>query len=359
MKDSNPISGKKTSKLKPLLGGLFAIGIFAGLLMLGSGGFQTAEKLKAEVAAAETDNAATASFTPASGKAGDLIYLVVENLENFSEEESGVFFGEEEAVVNTFGENEDGGITIVVEVPQLAEIGNYIIRIVTPTGMIESAEQFELTEVSATSALEDTEAEIKMQIVEAEDSLLLLETSEIEAAENTGECKNCAESAQPEEGFYTPTETEILISPPQNLQAVSTAAGIELSWEEPADEEAALYNIYYGTKGGSYIHRVASGDMWEIFSKNLASGQRYFFMVSAADASGNESNGSNEVSAIYSPSASAQTAVPTFHASSPKPAQLSEEGPAAAILISLLATLALLTMIFRKKILSTWFRCWQ
>ncbi|MBU1089626.1 fibronectin type III domain-containing protein, partial [Patescibacteria group bacterium] len=178
----------------------------------------------------------------------------------------------------------------------------------------------------------------------------LLETSETETAENTGECKNCAANSQPEEDFYTPAETEILINPPQNLQAVSTAAGIELSWEESADEAVALYNIYYGTKGGGYIHRVTSGDMWEIFSKNLSNGQRYFFMVSAVDASGNESNGSNEVSAIYSPSADVKAAVPTLHASSPKPAQLSEEGPAAAILISLLATLALLAVIFRKEI---------
>ncbi len=332
-------------KIGPLLGGLFAFGILAGLLMLGNNDSKIAENMKAELPG--TSTSAITSFTPTSGKAGDLVYFTVEN---FSDENSEVFFGEQFAEINAFGKNEDGGSTIVVEVPQLAEIGNYAIRIVTTDGMIESSEDFEITEVTTKTEVELSFLSAALEI-EAENPIDKNSSPDDFEKEDFREIENLAEN------FYAPVIAEIMINPPQNLQAVSTANGVELSWDELTNGEVSFYNIYYGTKSGGYIHRVISENIYEIFSKNLANGQYYFFVVSAVDANGNESRKSNEASAIYSPSASAKlvltkvgAATSIFHATSSKPSQLSEEGPAATLLISIFVTLALLTTTFRRKI---------
>ncbi|MCK5471912.1 fibronectin type III domain-containing protein, partial [Candidatus Gracilibacteria bacterium] len=277
----------------------------------------------------------------------DFIYLMVEN---FSDENSEVFFGEQSAEINAFVKNNEGGGAIVVEVPQLTEIGNYLIRIMTTDGMIESPDNFEITEIKieAESKSEHSTATPEIEVTIPIEENLYFEGFE---EENFGKLENLADSV-PAENFYTPATAEIVIGSPQNLQATSTANGIELSWEKPTNGEIAFYNIYYGTKSGSYIHRVTSEDIYEIFSKNLTNGQYYFFVASAIDTNGNESGSSNETSAIYSPSLSMKTATSIFHAASPKPAQLSEEGPAATLLISVFITLALLATTFRRKIWS-------
>ncbi len=338
MGEQNQISDKKSSTLKALLGGISAIGILVGLVMLGGNDFQAAEKLKAEVI--ESISPTITSLTPASGRAGDSIYITVENMESFSAEEGGVFFGEEVAKISTVGHSESGEATIVTTVPQLTKIGTYPISIVTPIGLIDSPTSFELTGAPVVEAKTVVES-----FPESEDFVLKEDFTEV--GNNLTQFEEFAEI--PEDNFYYPAETSaaaIPLTPPSNLQVSSSTNGIELQWEG----EANNYNVYYGSRSGSYIHRVASENKSEILLDNLNTGQHYFFMVSAVDTIGNESTGSNEVSAIYSPHlAQPEPANQIFHATSQKPPQLSEEGPAETLLISIIAAFGV-SLFFRRKI---------
>ncbi len=327
MEDSNIIL-ERISKAKPFLGGLFAVGILASLLILGSSSFQSAKKLKTEVTeATKIDTPTITSLTPISGKIDDLIYLTVDNLENFSKNESGVFFGEMLAEISMVETNNENEITIAVIVPQLINPGEYSVRAVTSSEIIESTNQFKfITSETEYLPLEDLETET------SEDS-----TETLEDFENFSDTLN-------EEHSITPVIT--IVSPPQNLQAISTINGINLLWEG----EAKNYQIYYGNESGMYLHRVTSKNSTKTLTKNLENGKLYFFVVSATDNFGNESVGSNEASAIFSAQLTNQPDPQIFHASSPKPPQLSEEGPAETLIISLLTAFGISFFIFRKKI---------
>jgi hypothetical protein len=336
MEELNPSTNKKASGLKAFFGAVSALGIFASLIMLGNSDFQAIDKLKAELVSSDqttdlvlteggvpsdisdqvaeidaiegvapnlplvpnsTATPAITSFDPTSGEEGDLIYITVENLTGFSEETSGVFFGTTPATIDAMTET-----TIVVAVPQISEVGSYPLRVVTTTGAIESAEQFEFV---------------------VRDNAITPDLN----TENIG------------------TPVEISVNPPSGLKAVSTPKGISLTWEG----DAQSYNIYYGSQSGSYIHRVSSENLDEVIAENLQSGEVYFFVVSAVDATGNQSTSSNEVSAIFTLSQESDS-FPSFHTSSPKPPKLSEEGPAETLLVSFLLTTGISIFIFRKKI---------
>lgn len=73
-----------------------------------------------------------------------------------------------------------------------------------------------------------------------------------------------------------------------------------LSWDPNGESDVVGYRIYYGTTPGSYQQtrgagiEVTGGTTYTV--TGLSSGTRYYFVVTAFDGSGNESDNSREVS---------------------------------------------------------------
>ncbi len=88
------------------------------------------------------------------------------------------------------------------------------------------------------------------------------------------------------------------------IGAVTVFAGeATLSWDPPVTNEdgspltdLAGYKIYYGTTSGNYTNSIDVGNVTTYTVINLTEGLTYFFVVSAYDTLGNESDYSNEVS---------------------------------------------------------------
>jgi fibronectin type 3 domain-containing protein len=72
-----------------------------------------------------------------------------------------------------------------------------------------------------------------------------------------------------------------------------------LDWDAVNDPSIRGYRVYYGTERGAYLqHRgqgINTGNVTTYTVTGLASGRRYYFAVTAYDASNNESDYSNEV----------------------------------------------------------------
>ena len=88
---------------------------------------------------------------------------------------------------------------------------------------------------------------------------------------------------------------EALILPASAGQAI-------LSWDPPATNadgsplmDLGGYRIYYGTSSGFYETALDVGDVITSTVTNLTEGSVYYFVVTAYDLSGNESDFSNEV----------------------------------------------------------------
>ncbi|MCF7836464.1 fibronectin type III domain-containing protein [Candidatus Gracilibacteria bacterium] len=341
MEKLNPET-KKKSAWKAFGGGIAALGIFASLLVLGNFDFSEIGTLRAEVLAT-TPTAAITLLNPTTGETGDLIQLTVENLADFEAETGGIFFGEIPATIDTISAGGADETLITVEVPAIEVAGEYMVKITTPTGMLESPTRFSLltttNEVATIPLTIDlpTSPEINL-----EDSSSFLEAEPVATSfEN-----NFYSEAQTPKRLLRTSE---IVSPPQKLKVNSTLTGIQLSWQKPTTGKAETFNIYYGSRSGNYLHRINSKNFAEIISQNLEGGKIYLFAVKSVDAFGNESPASNEVSAIF---AAESTKNPTsnFHPAASRPPQLSEQGPAASLAIALLITLAITFFSFRKKI---------
>jgi hypothetical protein len=83
------------------------------------------------------------------------------------------------------------------------------------------------------------------------------------------------------------------------------AYSVTLSWNAPttnADgtplKDLAGYYVYYGKQSQNYDHKNKVGNIKTYTVTNLADGAPYYFAVTARDASGNESEPSNEVSTV-------------------------------------------------------------
>lgn len=78
----------------------------------------------------------------------------------------------------------------------------------------------------------------------------------------------------------------------------ATARGsqdVALAWDPSADPIVAGYAIYYGTNSGSYTFRFDAGGNTATAIPGLTEGVTYYFVVTAYDQQGNESDPSNEV----------------------------------------------------------------
>lgn len=89
---------------------------------------------------------------------------------------------------------------------------------------------------------------------------------------------------------------------PTGLAAQAEQLAVQLAWGGVAD--AAGYNVYRSPlSGGGYTKvndALVSGPNFRDGTADLISGQRYYYVVKALDAAGNESDASNEASAVPS-----------------------------------------------------------
>jgi len=89
-----------------------------------------------------------------------------------------------------------------------------------------------------------------------------------------------------------------------------TAASVRLAWDaNPVTDEVTGYRLYYGPKSQTYTNTTDVGSVTTATITTLAPGTTYFFAVTAYNASGLESDYSNEVSYTPSPVPTALTAI--------------------------------------------------
>jgi hypothetical protein len=75
------------------------------------------------------------------------------------------------------------------------------------------------------------------------------------------------------------------------------ATDVSLAWDASVTPEVIGYKVYYGNSAGVYGASITIGNQTSYTVTGLTSGT-YYFAVTAFDASGNESDFSNEVSQV-------------------------------------------------------------
>ena len=73
------------------------------------------------------------------------------------------------------------------------------------------------------------------------------------------------------------------------------AADVRLVWDANTESDLAGYRVYWGEDSRGYQEQADAGRNTNYTVRSLAAGRRYFFTVTAYDASGRESTFSNEV----------------------------------------------------------------
>jgi hypothetical protein len=76
-------------------------------------------------------------------------------------------------------------------------------------------------------------------------------------------------------------------------------ASVNLAWDPSPDTNVGGYNVYYGPSTGNYTNLVNTGDATNVTISGLLTGSTYYFVATAFDAAGLESDPSNEVN--YTP----------------------------------------------------------
>ncbi len=105
------------------------------------------------------------------------------------------------------------------------------------------------------------------------------------------------ESSQSAEVFATAADT-LPPEAPINLSATAGDAVVDLNWGDSFEPDFAGYRVYRSTTSGSGYSLVANGLTSSDYSDtSVVNGTTYYYVVTAADASGNESADSSEVSA--------------------------------------------------------------
>lgn len=98
------------------------------------------------------------------------------------------------------------------------------------------------------------------------------------------------------------------------FQAIRAFAGqANLAWDASSSSSVAGYNVYYGQASGSYSSKLSVPNQTSYAVTGLSDGQTYYFVVTARDASGNESPRSNEIK--YAVPSSTAAPLPSFTAS--------------------------------------------
>ncbi len=86
--------------------------------------------------------------------------------------------------------------------------------------------------------------------------------------------------------------------PPSNLAAVEGDGAVYLNWTAPVSPTSA-YHVYRSYVPGGGYTRIATGTVGTAYTDtNVTNGQWYYYVVAALDASGNESDLSNQAAAL-------------------------------------------------------------
>ena len=95
-------------------------------------------------------------------------------------------------------------------------------------------------------------------------------------------------------------------------QPVSAATSVPLAWNPSLDANVAGYKIYYGVASQTYTNLVDVGNVTNVVINGLMEGNTYYFAATTYDASGVESDFSNE--AVYALNATTVTPPPVYQA---------------------------------------------
>lgn len=76
---------------------------------------------------------------------------------------------------------------------------------------------------------------------------------------------------------------------------------LDLSWNPSPDTNVIGYYIYYGVSIGGFTNKISAGNNTTLEISGLSAGVTYYFAATAYDASGDESQPSNEASYYISP----------------------------------------------------------
>jgi hypothetical protein len=91
----------------------------------------------------------------------------------------------------------------------------------------------------------------------------------------------------------------LLHNPGQAFSAILPGTyNVGLAWDRSPDNSVAGYRLYYGGASRNYTNSVVVGNVTTNTVSGLASGIPYFFAVTAYDASGSESDFSNEAISV-------------------------------------------------------------
>lgn len=94
------------------------------------------------------------------------------------------------------------------------------------------------------------------------------------------------------------------------------AATVRMNWNENTDQDLAGYRVYYGTASGAYDFNLDAGNATTVEIGGLNAGSTYYFIVTAYDASGNESAPADEVSVVIPADATTPSGGDTLSATS-------------------------------------------
>ena len=97
----------------------------------------------------------------------------------------------------------------------------------------------------------------------------------------------------------TAPATLVAVAPAQASNQAAPPGGAILEWDPVVQAGILGYRVYYGTAPGQYLQTVGQGvyvgNVTTYTLNGLRIGSRYFFTVTAIDASGNESGFATEV----------------------------------------------------------------
>lgn len=80
------------------------------------------------------------------------------------------------------------------------------------------------------------------------------------------------------------------------LAQTAQTRSITLAWDPGPSDTLVSYTIYYGTKSGAYTDRMFFGNVNSATISGLLPGVTYYFVATATDGQGLESDFSNEIS---------------------------------------------------------------
>lgn len=79
---------------------------------------------------------------------------------------------------------------------------------------------------------------------------------------------------------------------------VLAGQSVSLTWDAPGNANIVGYKIYYGTASHTYDHVLGVGNTTTTTISGLAEGVMYYFVATAIDSAGNESDFSNETAFV-------------------------------------------------------------